>query len=91
MTEEEHEERKLYYRWWTSKEKTTLEAFERISKEEIPEAYIGKIQRILELMKEGSKEQEKSVDEQIIEWLEMHDGEMPRSYIKRNRKRSTFK
>ena len=78
LTEEQLEEKRLYSRWFESKEKKVLDEYEGRPIEEVPKKFREKIATLREY---GLGIQEKSAYEQIVEWLETHDGKMPRSAI----------
>ena len=81
MSEEEREESALYVRWSKSKEKKVLEEYEGRPIEEVPEEYRKKIETLRTLIK-----QKKTVFEEVIEFLEAHDGKLMRGNIKQNGK-----
>jgi hypothetical protein len=85
MTEEEHREKNLQQRWYRSKKKQVLDEYIGVPIEYVPEEYAEMIQR-LRSWGLGEKTEVISVYEQIIEWLETHDGKMPRGNICKNRK-----
>ena len=65
-------EKKLAQRWYNSKERKKLEEYEGVPIEEIPEKYKEKIAKLRELMIV-----EKTAYEEVIEWLESHEGKLP--------------
>ena len=67
-------EKKLAQRWNNSKERKKLEEYEGVPIEEIPEEYREKIARLREY---GLGERKKTAYEEVIEWLESHDGKLP--------------
>lgn len=91
MTDQERAERNLYARWLKTKEYKILQKYKRKEIEEVPEEYREKI---IELRKYGiglQKEVKRSVYEEIVEWLETHEGKMPRGIIYRNGEFLKFK
>ena len=71
-------EKKLYYRWYSLKERKKLDEYAGVPIEEIPEEYREKIARLRELIVV-----EKTVYEKVIEWLESHEGKLPRNNIRK--------
>ena len=88
MTKEEQYEVDLRSSWNRSEERKILEKYKGIEIEEIPEEYREKI-AILRGYGLGIKE--KTIYEEIIEWLENHKGKMPRGSIVRQGKYLTKK
>jgi len=84
MSIEERKEIRLYNRWRFSKEKEILEEYIGKSLEEVPEEYREKI-KVLRSYGIGV-ERKKVFYERLIEWLETHEGRMPRSIIVKNSK-----
>ena len=66
-------EKKLYHRWYSSKERQKLEKYAEVPIEEIPEEYRGKIAKLRELIVVVKK----TAYEEVIEWLESHEGKLP--------------
>ena len=98
MTEEELYERNLYLnKWMCSPEKKALNACVGIPLEEIAEKrpeYLVYIDKIRELRKYGlgnKVKKEKTIYEELIEWLETHEGKMPKCEIYREGKNLTAK
>lgn len=58
-----------------------------ISIDELPEKYQKYKERIAKLRSYGLGIEEKTTYEELIEWLETHDGQMPRGHIKKNGKK----
>ena len=83
MTEKEKKEVKLYDRWSKSEEKKVLEEYAEKQIEKVPEEYKEKIAKLREF---GLGMKEKTTYEEVIEWLEMHEGKMMRSAIYKNGK-----
>jgi superfamily II DNA or RNA helicase/predicted transcriptional regulator len=83
LTEEEREERNLYRRWIKSDEYKMLNEYVGRDISEVPEEYREKISKLrnYELGLET-----KNTYEEIIEWLEVHGGNMPKSRFKENGK-----
>ena len=81
MTPEQREEVNLYARWKASKERRILKEYEGKQIEEVPEEYREKIARLREF---GLGQKEKTTYEEVIEWLETHDGQIMRGYITKN-------
>ena len=90
MTEEEKNEFNLRMRWnKNSPEKKALDACAGIPLEEIAEKfpqYTEYLRSIAELRNYGLGLKERTICEEIIEWLETHEGKMPRSKIRKNEK-----
>ena len=86
MTEEERYEANLYARWIKSQERKALEECAGIPLEEIakrmPE-YVEYIDKIEKLRSYGLGDKKKTAYEEIIEWLETHDGKMPKGCYSR--------
>ena len=80
MTREEQYEVNLRQKWNRSKERQAFQDYYETPIENIPEWYKGMIKTL------KSYGVEKTVYEEILEWLEAHEGKMPRSDIKRNGK-----
>lgn len=80
MSLEEKAEKNFASRCYNSKEYKAFKACEGIPIEDLPLRYKRYQEQIKALRKYGRK----STYEQVIEWLEAHDGKMPRSEIKRN-------
>ena len=83
MTEEQRKEVKLHDRWYYSEEKRILEEYVGKPIEEVPEEYREKIAR---LRSYGLGEEEKTTYEEVIEFLETHDGQVMNSSITKNGK-----
>lgn len=81
MTQEEKYEKILYSRWYRCKVKQILDKYIGRPIEDVPEEYREKI---TSLRKYGLGLKEKTVYEEIIEWLEEHNGVMPRGTICEN-------
>ena len=73
MTEEQNEETNLYARWINSKERKILEEYAGKSIEEVPEEYREKIEG---LRSYGLGKEEKTIYEEVIEFLETHNGQL---------------
>ena len=89
MTEEEKNEVRLYAKWSNSTERKVLINCAEIPLEQIPEKrpeYAEYIDQIDELRNYGLGLKEKTTYEEIIEWLETHEGQMPRGSISKNGK-----
>ena len=84
MTEGQYEEYRLYNRWLYCKERKILEEYVGSPIEEVPEEYREKIRVLREY---GLGLEEKTLFEEITEWLEINNGRMPRNVITRNGKR----
>ena len=78
LTVEQQEERKLYSRWYYSEERKILDEYTGRPLEQVPEEYREKI-KVLRTYGLGLKE--KSVYEQIVEWLETHESQSLYSMI----------
>ena len=68
------EEVNLYDRWYNTEERRKLDEYVGVSIEEIPEEYREKIARLREY---GLGEKKKTAYEEVIEWLETHEGKLP--------------
>jgi len=75
MTKEQQKEVRLYDRWNRSKEKAILNEYAGKPIEEVPEEYRKKIAELRGLIKE------KTPYEEVIEFLETHNGKLMRSII----------
>ena len=86
MTQEEDYESRLRGRWNKSEEKKILEEYTGKPIEEVPEEYrefVRKMRKLgfgLEIIK-------RSISDQVIEFLEMHDGRMMQSAFQENEKK----
>ena len=83
MTEEERKETKLYARWWKCPERKILDEYVGKPIGEVPEKYRDRIKVLRDY---GLGLEVKSTYEEIIEWLEEHEGKMPRSGLGKNGK-----
>lgn len=87
MTEREKEEVSLKRHWIKTPEYIALQACVGISTEELPLKYQQYKEQIICLRNYGlGLSKRKTYYEKLIEWLETHDGKMPRGTIKRNGK-----
>ena len=84
LSEEERFERNLYARWNRSKEREALEACKGIKLDELPSKYSEYREQIKLLRSYGLG---KTTYEELIEWLEEHEGNLPRGIITKNGKR----
>ena len=84
LTNEEQDERNLYARWNRSKIREALEACKGIQIDELPEKYSEYKEQIKVLRSYGLG---KTSYELLIEWMEEHDGQIPRGIISKNGKR----
>ena len=84
LTEDEKYERNLYMRWLRSEEKRILDKYVGVALSEVPEEYRDNIEL---LRSYGLGLKQKRTYEEIIEWLESHDGKMPLSQKSENNKR----
>ena len=84
LTDEQRHEVNLYSRFRHTPEYKALKACKGMSLGEIPKKYEPYRDAIETLRKYGLKE--KTAYDEVIEWLETHDGEMPRGIIKVNGK-----
>ena len=83
MTEEQKEEVNLYSRWKRSNENKILEEYAGEPIEKVPEEYRDKISRLREF---GLGIKEKSTYEEVIKFLETHNGKIMKrigSFFKR--------
>lgn len=80
MTEEEQEEVRLYAKYIKSKEKNILDEYSEQPLENVPEEYREKIAKL------RAYGLGKTVYEQVIEFLETHDGNLMRSTFFNERK-----
>ena len=83
MTKEEHDEKIAHDKWMVSKERKVLEKYAGRPIEEVPEEFREKIERLRSF---GLGAKVKTVYEKFIEWLETHDGKIPRQLFPRNGK-----
>ena len=81
MTEEQRKEVSLYARWRRSKEKRILEEYAGKPIEQVPEEYREKIAK---LRSYGLGEEEKTIYEEVIKFLETHDGQLMRGSFAKN-------
>ena len=81
MTKAQKYEHDIYANWIKSPEYKALKACIGIPLDEIPEEYKLYRGAIEKLREYGYGLKEKNVYEEVIEWLETHDGKMPRSKI----------
>ena len=91
MLQEEREEKNLYSRWKRSKECKAFKACEGIQLEELPaeyEAYreqIATLRRYEQIRKEKAQKKQ-NVYNEMLQWLETHDGIYPRGIITKDGK-----
>ncbi len=83
MTKEELYEKNLYARWKFSDECKILEKYVGTKIEEVPEEWREKVS----FLRSYGLGMKKTTYEEIIEWLESHEGRMPRNNIQKNGKR----
>ncbi len=81
MTQEQQEEANLYARWIISEERKVLEKYAGEPLENVPEEYREKIAK-LRAFGLGVKG---TVYEQVIEFLETHDGKIMKNSFYNNR------
>ena len=81
MTEEEQQEVRLYAKYIKSKEKNILDEYSEQPLENVPEEYREKIAKL------RAYGLGKTVYEQVIEFLENHDGNLMRSTFSNERKK----
>ena len=82
MTEEQKEEINLYNRWINSKERKILEEYAGKPIEEVPEEYRDKIARLRSYgLGINKKKEKKTTFEEVIKFLETHDGKLMRGSI----------
>lgn len=89
MTPDEQYEYNLAYRWGRTPECKAFMACSGISIENLPLEYEPYKEKIVILRSYGltvKKRNEKTTYEELIEWLEQHNGKMPRKPIKRDGK-----
>ena len=84
MTQEQRYEVNLYYEWGRTEEKKILEEYAGRSIEEVPEEYREKIAKLRDF---GLGKKSKTTYEEVITWLETHDGKMMTSIFKKNGKK----
>ena len=84
MTEEQKEESKLYDRWNRTIERKILEEYAGELIEKVPEEYRDKISRLREF---GLGIKEKSTYEEVIKFLETHNGKIMKGTFNENGKR----
>ena len=84
LSEEQKREVKLADAWNRSKEKELLEQYIGIDIEDIPEEH----RKTIEMLRKGGLGLEaKTTYEQIIEWLESHNGQMPQRASKKGKQK----
>ena len=88
MSKEELSEVRLRAEWGKSALRKALIACTGISLDELPEQYAQYKEQIATLREYGLGLKEESVFDQIIDWLETHDGNMPRSIISKGGKQA---
>lgn len=79
LTKDEQYQRKLMDRWYNSEEYKILIKYAGQPIEKIPEIYRDKI---IVLREYGLEK--KTAYEELVEWLETHDGQMPKSSFSKN-------
>lgn len=87
LTEEERKERRLYSRWYKSKERKILNKYVGVPLKDFPKELEDYVDKIDLLRSYGYGLEKPSVYEEIINWLETHDGNMPKSSITRHNKK----
>ena len=87
LSEEERYERNLYNKWLRSKEKKILDEYAGVPLSEFPKELAEYVDKIDLLRSYGLGIKKRSAYEEVIEWLETHDGQMPISQIHKNNKR----
>ena len=88
MTEEQRKEVNLYYRWFDSEEKRILEEYVGKPIEKVPEEYREKIAK---LRSYGLGKEEKTTYEEVIRFLETHNGKLMKVQFIKNGQRLTSK
>ena len=83
MTKEESKEKNLYQRWFHSTERKILNQYTGQPIENVPEEYREKIAKLRSFDLEMKRET-RSLYEQVIEFLETHDGRLMRGKICKN-------
>lgn len=87
LTKEEQYEVSLYHRWRKTQECKVVEICAGIPIEELPPEYEQYKEKIIKLRQYGyGISKKKTVYEQLIDWLETHEGKMPRGTLKKNGK-----
>ena len=81
LTSEEHYQVNLMQRWYESEEYSIWKTYKGKNIDDVPEEYRKMILKLRELIKRKTTSYE-----EIIEWLKMHDGQMPKSYFSVNGK-----
>ena len=84
MTEEQRSERNLYSRWIISEERKILEEYAGRPIEEVPEEYREKIVKLREY---GLGQKKLTTYEEVIEFLETHEGRIMSGIFYKNGKR----
>ena len=82
MTEEQINEINLYARWQKALERKALIDCIGIPIDELPEKYVPYKEQIAKLREYGLGIKKQTAYEGIIEWLETHDGRMPKGSYK---------
>ena len=82
MSKEEMKQVRLYNAWNQSNEKQILHQYVGTPIEEIPEEYREKVATLRKYnLDENVKKYKKTIWQELIEWLENHNGKMPRDSI----------
>ena len=89
LTEEQREEANLYARWWKSEEYKILQEYAGQPIERVPEEYREKIATLRNYGIEPRPKQEKTIYEQVIEFIESH-GRIMKSGFKKDGKQLTI-
>lgn len=80
FTKEESYEISLSHRWYRTMERKIFLEYEERPIEEVPEEYREKVETLRRYKKEQPKKHSKS----ILDWLEKHNGALPRAGVYRN-------
>ena len=86
MTEEEQQEVRLYAKYIKSKEKNILDEYSEQPLENVPEEYREKIAKLREF---GLGKKDKTTYEEVIEFLETHNGKLMQGSFRENGKQLT--
>ncbi len=89
FTKEREYEDDLCRRWNTSKLREIVNKYSEVEIENIPEEYREKIAKLREYGlglsgTKNSEENEPTIYEQLLEWLETHNGKMPSGQVRKN-------
>ena len=87
LTEDEKYQSNLLGRWRNTEEYKVFTDYKEQPIENVPEEYKEKIEKLRKLIKRKPRKNEETVYTEIIEWLEMYDGQMPKGSFFENGKK----